>query len=61
MFRIRDVHLGSRIRILILVFHPGSRSPDPGVKKAPDPGVKKAPHPGTATFVKSVNIIVHFL
>jgi hypothetical protein len=32
---IRDVQLGSRIRILI--FYP-SRIPDPGVKKAPDPG-----------------------
>jgi hypothetical protein len=30
---IRDVHPGSRIRILI--FYP-SRIPDPGVKKAPD-------------------------
>jgi hypothetical protein len=31
---IRDVHPGSRVRILI--FYP-SRIPDPGVKKAPDP------------------------
>ncbi len=34
---IRVVHPGSRI--LMLTFsHPGSRIPDPGVKKVPNPG-----------------------
>jgi hypothetical protein len=31
------VHPGSRIRMLTFS-HPGSRIPDPGVKKAPNPG-----------------------
>jgi hypothetical protein len=34
---IRVVHSGSRIRMLTFS-HPGSRIPDPGVKKAPNPG-----------------------
>ncbi len=34
---IRVVHPGSQIRMLTFS-HPGSRVPDPGVKKAPNPG-----------------------
>jgi hypothetical protein len=34
---IQVVHPGSRIRMLTFS-HPGSRIPDPGVKKAPNPG-----------------------
>jgi hypothetical protein len=42
-----DPGCSSRIRILF-VTHPGSRTPDPGVKKAPDPGY------GSATLVNRV-------
>jgi hypothetical protein len=36
---IRVVHPGSGSRIRMLtISHPGSRIPDPGVKKAPNPG-----------------------
>ena len=46
---IRVVHPGSRI--LMLTFsHPGSRIPDPGVKKVPNPGS------GSATLMNPILI-----
>ncbi len=46
---IRVVHPGSRIRMLTFS-HPGSRIPDPGVKKHPIPD----PGSGSATLEKSI-------
>ncbi len=48
---IRVVLPGSRIRMLTLSTRPGSRIPDPGVKKAPDPGS------GSATLLSKKNLL----
>jgi hypothetical protein len=52
---IRVIHPGSRIRMLTST-NPGSRIPDPGVKKAPDPG-SQIPDPDPQHWLKGQVII----